>query len=129
VRGVRRRWSCTATSGACGAPRVAGSRSATTSTKRRGCGGWLRPAVVWFGEVLDPEILLAATDVVRRADVVLVIGTSAVVYPVAALPDIARDRGSRIVEVNVDETPLSARADAVLRGPAGTTLPALAQAL
>jgi NAD-dependent deacetylase len=93
------------------------------------CGGWLRPAVVWFGEVLDPEILLAATDVVRRADVVLVIGTSAVVYPVAALPDIARDRGSRIVEVNVDETPLSARADAVLRGPAGTTLPALAQAL
>lgn len=94
-----------------------------------GCGAWLRPAVVWFGETLDADALEAAIDAVERADVVLVVGTSAVVHPVAALPDIARRRGSRIVEVNVDETPLSARAHAVLRGPAGIVLPALAKAL
>jgi NAD-dependent deacetylase len=93
------------------------------------CGAWLRPAVVWFGETLDPQTLQTATDVVRCADVVLVVGTSAVVYPVAALPEMARERGSRIVEINVDETPLSARADVVLRRPAGEVLPALARAL
>lgn len=92
-------------------------------------GAWLRPEVVWFGEPLDPQALDAAVEAVRGADVLLVVGTSAVVYPVAALPEIAHDRGARIVEVNVQETPLSARADAVLHGAAGDVLPALARAL
>ena len=74
-------------------------------------------------------MLEAAIDAVEQADVVLVVGTSAVVYPVAALPQLARRRGARLVEVNVDETPLSAEADAVLRGRAGEVLPALEQAL
>jgi NAD-dependent deacetylase len=51
------------------------------------------------------------------------------VYPVAALPQIARRRGARIVEVNVEETPLSAHADAALRGPAGEMLPAVERRL
>jgi NAD-dependent deacetylase len=93
------------------------------------CGAWLRPEVIWFGEPLDPEVLAAASDAVGRADVLLVVGTSAVVYPVAALPQIARQRGARIVEVNVEETPLSGFADAVLRGPAGEMLPAVEQRL
>ena len=89
------------------------------------CGAWLRPSVVWFGETLDSETLSAATAAAAGADLVMVVGTSAVVYPVAALPQMARQRGARVVEVNVDETPLTAIADAVLRGPAGDVLPAL----
>jgi NAD-dependent deacetylase len=87
------------------------------------CGAWLRPDVVWFGEPLDAAIMKAATDAVEHANVVVVVGTSAVVYPVAALPQIARRSGARLVEVNVEETPLSPHVHAVLRGPAGEVLP------
>jgi NAD-dependent deacetylase len=93
------------------------------------CGAWLRPAVVWFGEPLDPTTLDAASVAAEAADVLLVVGTSAVVYPVAALPHMARRRHARVVEINVDETPLSSEADVVLRGPAGELLPALERAL
>src|SRR5262245_47530584 len=93
------------------------------------CGAWLRPDVVWFGESLDPNLLDAATTAIEAADVVLVVGTSAVVYPVAALPHLARRRAARVVEINVDETPLTAHAHAVLRGTAAEVLPALAEAV
>jgi NAD-dependent deacetylase len=96
---------------------------------RCACGGWLRPDVVWFGEALDPSTMDAAVAAAEAADIVLVVGTSAVVYPVAALPEMARRRRARIVEINVDDTPLSPSADAVLRGPAGEVLPALERAL
>jgi NAD-dependent deacetylase len=92
---------------------------------RCGCGAWLRPDVVWFGEALDAEALDTAIAAVEEADLILVVGTSAVVYPVAMLPQIAKRRGARIVEVNVEETPLTAAANAVLRGPASEVLPAL----
>jgi NAD-dependent deacetylase len=92
------------------------------------CGSWLRPDVVWFGEALDADVLTAAMTAAETADVVLVVGTSAVVYPVAALPQVARRRRAKVVEINVDDTPLSADADAVLRGPAGELLPALERA-
>ena len=92
------------------------------------CGSWLRPDVVWFGEALDADVLTAAMTAAETADVVLVVGTSAVVYPVAALPHVARRRRAKVVEINVDDTPLSADADAVLRGPAGELLPALERA-
>jgi NAD-dependent deacetylase len=61
--------------------------------------------------------------------VLLLIGTSGVVYPVAGFPLIARGHGARVVEINVEPTPLSDVAHAVLRGPAGTWLPALEAAL
>jgi len=93
------------------------------------CGEWLRPDVVWFGEMLAAGTLETARQSVLQADIVLVVGTSAAVYPVAALPRIAHERRARIVEINVDETPLSDEADAVLRGPAGEILPALERAL
>jgi NAD-dependent deacetylase len=85
--------------------------------------------VVWFGESLDPLVLDTASTAVEAADLLLVVGTSAVVYPVAALPSMARRRRARVVEVNVDETPLTRQVDAVLRGPAGEVLPALQEAL
>jgi NAD-dependent deacetylase len=93
------------------------------------CGGWLRPDVVWFGEALDPRRLDEASGAAERADLLFVVGTSAVVYPVAALPQMARRRRARLVEVNVDQTPLTADAHAVLRGPAAEIFPALQEAL
>jgi NAD-dependent deacetylase len=88
------------------------------------CGAWLRPAVVWFGELLDGSALDRAFRVTEEADVVLVVGTSGLVYPVAALPQ-QRRRQARLVEINVEETPLTSRADAHLRGPASEVLPSL----
>jgi NAD-dependent deacetylase len=93
------------------------------------CGGWLRPDVVWFGEMLDPDVLTRATRAAEEADVVVVAGTSAVVYPVAALPTMARRRHAKVVEVNVEPTPLSNEVDAVLRGTASAMLLAVEQRL
>jgi NAD-dependent deacetylase len=89
------------------------------------CGGILRPAVVWFGEGLPDGVWSAAERAVRSADVVLVIGTSAVVYPAAMLVPLAKQSGAKVIEVNPDETPASAIADASLRGPSGRILPEL----
>jgi NAD-dependent deacetylase len=96
---------------------------------RCACGALLRPDVVWFGEPLDPGLVARATLAVEGCDVLLVIGTSAVVYPVAGWPSLARRRGALVVEVNVAQTPLTALCDVVLRGPSGQVLPALEGAL
>ena len=89
------------------------------------CGGLLRPDVVWFGESLDPNVLRAAYAAAERCDLMLVVGISAVVQPAASLPSIARHAGAYLVEVNVQETPLSAYADEVILGPAAKELPSL----
>ncbi|MEW6319896.1 MAG: NAD-dependent deacylase [Acidobacteriota bacterium] len=96
---------------------------------RCACGAWLRPGVVWFGEQLPADAVAAAIEAMEQANLVLVVGTSSVVYPVAALPAMAARRGARVVEVNVEDTPLTGAADAVLRGPAAAVLPALEEAL
>jgi NAD-dependent deacetylase len=89
-----------------------------------GCGAIARPGVVWFGEPLG-EVWAEAEHAAREAKVVLVIGTSAVVYPAAGLASIAKSAGARIVEINPGETPLSAHVDLSLRGSAGDILPQL----
>jgi NAD-dependent deacetylase len=91
------------------------------------CGALLRPDVVWFEEMLPERALAAAEDAARRCDVLLVVGTSAEVYPAAALPLIAREHGAIVVEVNPNPTPLSTHADHVLRGTAGEVLPRLVE--
>ena len=93
------------------------------------CGALLRPDVVWFEEMLPEQALAAADDAARRCNVLLVVGTSAEVYPAAALPALARRFGAIIVEINPNATPLSAAADYVLRDAAGVVLPALVAAL
>jgi NAD-dependent deacetylase len=93
-----------------------------------GCGALLRPDVVWFEETLPPDALQAAEDAARRCQILLVVGTSAEVYPAAALPDYAKSAGATIVEINPNPTPLSDAADYVLRAPAGAVLPALVAA-
>jgi NAD-dependent deacetylase len=89
------------------------------------CGALLRPDVVWFEETLPPDALAAAETMARRCDLMLVIGTSAKVYPAAALPSIAKASGAVVVEINPNATALSPTADYLLRGPAGSVLPAL----
>jgi NAD-dependent deacetylase len=89
------------------------------------CGGLLRPNVVWFGESLDPDILRQAGAALAQAQLVLVVGTSAVVQPAASFALWARQSGARIAEINPDPTPLTARCDVALTGRAGEVLPRL----
>ena len=89
------------------------------------CAALLRPDVVWFGEGLDPEILQAAMRLAERAEVCLVVGTSALVHPAASLPLLTRESGGVVVEVNPEPTPLTALAVSSLRGSAGKILPEL----
>jgi len=92
------------------------------------CGAYLRPDVVWFEETLPEDALARAEAAARRAEVMLVVGTSAEVWPAAALPRHARAAGARVVEINPEATPLSDVADDVLRAPSGIALPALVAA-
>lgn len=87
------------------------------------CGSPMRPDVVLFGEMLPPGAFESAATKAAACDLCFVIGTSAVVYPAAALPEIARDAGAYVVEVNPEPTPLSHICDEVLTGKAGEILP------
>jgi NAD-dependent deacetylase len=92
---------------------------------RCSCGGLFRPGVVWFGEALPADVLRHAMEAAAHAQVFLVVGTSAVVQPAASLPLLAQQNGAKLVEVNLEETPLSAQADASFWGKAGELLPRL----
>jgi NAD-dependent deacetylase len=92
------------------------------------CGGRLRPDVVWFGEPLPPEVWRRAEDAAARADVILVVGTSAVVYPAATLAT-QYAAGAFVAEVNPEKTPLSASVHWVARAAAGDVLPRIVAAL
>ena len=87
------------------------------------CGDYLRPDVVWFGENLSEAAIEAAFGAAEKADLLLSVGTSSVVYPAAMLPEIAAQAGAKVVEINLDETPLSPLATISIRGPAGEVLP------
>jgi len=89
------------------------------------CGAMLRPHVIWFGESLDQEDLAQAYGLIEECDLLLVVGTSAVVQPVASFSLMAKQAGAFVLEVNMEPTPLSSIADASFRGKAGEILPAL----
>jgi NAD-dependent deacetylase len=89
------------------------------------CGGLARPGVVWFGEPLPDGMMQEAEHAAGSAEVFLVIGTSAVVYPAAGLVPYARQAGAKVIEINPEATPFSAMADCALQGPAGELLPKL----
>lgn len=91
-------------------------------------GRLLRPDVVWFGEMLPAGAMEAAIDSIRSADLVLTVGTSAMVQPAASLPLEAVERNVPVVEINPEPTPFTPVADWSLRGPAGEVLPRLVQA-
>jgi len=89
------------------------------------CGGLERPGVVWFGEILPQDTLNAAARAAVKADVTLVAGTSAVVYPAAGLVELAANSGAALIEVNPVASALASLATVALRGPSGEVLPAL----
>ena len=93
------------------------------------CGGLARPGVVWFGEPLSDGMMKEAEHAAGAAEVLLVIGTSAVVYPAAGLIPYARHGGARVIEVNTEETPFTSQVDCALRGPAGDLVPQLVAGL
>jgi NAD-dependent deacetylase len=93
------------------------------------CGGLLRPHVVWFGEPLDQELLNTAIEAARSCEVMLVVGTSAVVQPAASLALQAKAAGAFVAEVNVERTVQSDHLDVTLMGPAGELLPEVVQVL
>jgi NAD-dependent deacetylase len=86
------------------------------------CGNLLRPAVVWFGEALPRDALAAAEAAAQACELMLVVGTSGVVYPAAGL---ARTAAGKVVIINPEPTELDDAADAVLRGKAAQVLPSL----
>ena len=81
------------------------------------CRGLLRPHIVWFGESLDPEDLQHSSNALRNCDVLLIIGTSGVVYPAASFGPIAKENGAFVAELNLDPTPNSGLVDGGLPGP------------
>ncbi|WP_232547105.1 SIR2 family NAD-dependent protein deacylase [Propioniciclava soli] len=89
------------------------------------CGGITRATVVLFGEMLDPAVLDAAVALAERCDLVLAVGTSLQVHPVAGLVPHAVGRGALLVIVNAEPTPYDPQADAVVRHRIEEALPAL----
>ena len=89
------------------------------------CGGLARPCVVWFGESLPDGIMQQAEDAAAAADVMLVVGTSALVYPAAGLIPYGKRAGATVMEFNLEPTAFSAMADYSFKGPAGELLPRL----
>ncbi len=90
---------------------------------RCGCGGLLRPGVVWFGEMLPAGAINRAYELVETTDLMLVIGTSGVVQPAASFATMAKQRGAFVVEINPERTPISPFMDEVMNGKAGDILP------
>ena len=103
----------------------AGERTAAQPPHCLACGGNVRPSVVWFGENLPTDALDGAVEAVTNCDLLLVVGTSGLVYPAAELPQIAKRAGSRVIEINPQPGPLSPLADISLRGASGVILPRL----
>jgi NAD-dependent deacetylase len=90
------------------------------------CGALERPGVVWFGESLPVDTWARAERAAREAQLFLVIGTSAVVYPAAGLVETAKSAGARVVEINIEKTSVSGLVDLSLRGSATEILPGIA---
>ena len=90
------------------------------------CGGYLRPDIVWFEDALDRRVLDRAVETLAKADLIISIGTSGVVYPAADLPRIAVEAGAVAVEINLEDTPVSHLYQHRLRGKASEVLASLA---
>jgi NAD-dependent deacetylase len=89
------------------------------------CGGMLRPGVVWFGEMLPEGALERAVEAVQRAEVLIVAGTSAQVYPAAGLIPLAIQNGASVIEINPEATSFSSDVTFALRGKSAEILPQL----
>jgi NAD-dependent deacetylase len=90
---------------------------------RCSCGGILRPDAVFFGEMIPPDALQRSRQIASDCDVMLVVGTSAVVQPAALMPVIAKESGAKVVEINPERTPLTDEiSDYLIPGGAGDVM-------
>ena len=94
------------------------------------CNGPVKPDAVFFGEAIPQDALTRSQRESSTCDLMLVIGTSAMVYPAASMPEIAHDAGARVVEINPSETPLTGRISSyIVKGSAGEVLECVVQQL
>jgi len=97
---------------------------------RCSCGGILRPDAVFFGEIIPPEAMRRSRQAAADCDLMLVVGTSAVVQPAALMPVFAKEAGAKIVEINPEKTPLTGQiSDYLIRGNAGEVMNRILQQL
>ncbi len=89
------------------------------------CGGLLRPHIVWFGESLDPDDLDRSVTAVGSCEVLLIVGTSGLVYPAASFASLAKQAGAFVAEINLDPTPNSQIVDIAIGGRAAEVVPEL----
>ena len=87
------------------------------------CGGMIRPDVVWFGEMLQEDILRRCYEFLKECQLLFVIGTSGYVYPAASFPLIAKENGAYLVEINSEKTNISYMMDEIFLGQSGKILP------
>jgi NAD-dependent deacetylase len=99
------------------------------SPRRCSCGAYFRPDIVWFEDSLDERNIRRAQDALADCDLLVSVGTSAVVYPAAELPRIAVARGAATIEVNLEDTPMSRLYQHRLRGKASEVLAELADGI
>jgi len=89
------------------------------------CGSHIRPDVVWYGEMLPPGVFEEAERRAMSCDVMIVVGTSGLVYPAASLPMLAGSAGAKVIEINTERSEITRYAHIFLQGPAGQVLPEL----
>jgi NAD-dependent deacetylase len=121
IHGAIRRVRCTG----CGVTEDRGTLELPDLPACAACGHLLRPDVVWFEERLPPGIWSRAEQAVSNCQCLLVVGTSALVYPAAGLIDTAQAAGAKVIEINVTPTSATAGVDVALQGPSGKVLPEL----
>lgn len=91
------------------------------------CGGTMKPNVIFFGEALPHDAITAAQKAAENCDVMLIAGSSLIVYPVASLPFVAYEHGAKIIVVNLEPTPMDSKAVVVIRGEVDDVLPEIAE--
>jgi NAD-dependent deacetylase len=104
--------------------------AAPTAPQCQACGGLMKPDVIMFGEMIPEEALGLSAELAERCDLVLVVGTSAHVFPAAQLPTFAKEHGATIIECNTEPTDFTKRiTDIFLQGRSGEVLPELVSRL
>lgn len=93
------------------------------------CGGLLRPSVVWFGESIPQDIWQESIKLLSSADTAIICGTSGVVWPAAAIPEVAGDYGVKTVEINLEITPITPIVDVRILSSGGRILPEIVKRL
>jgi NAD-dependent deacetylase len=86
------------------------------------CGNWLRPDIIWFGDMLNQDVIHEATLIIRKCDLFISVGTSGAVWPAAGFPRIAKEQGARCIEINPEPNEMSHIYDENIREAAGNAL-------